>query len=128
MTVADLIGRRVLLVEDEFLVALTLEEALRDAGCVVLGPIPRVEKAVPVAREEAIDVALLDVNLAGEKVYPVAQALSERDVPFIFMTGYERVGLPATYADRPAISKPFMIDAMLDLLKDVLDHAHGAVG
>lgn len=125
---AGLIGRRVLLVEDEFLVALTLEEALRDAGCVVLGPVPRVEKAVLVAREEAIDVALLDVNLAGEGVYPVAEALSERNVPFIFMTGYEREGLSATFADRPALSKPFKIEAMLDLLKDVLDHAHGAVG
>ena len=128
MIVSELRGRRVLVVEDELLVAMMLEELLRKAGCVVLGPIPRVEMAVPAAREEAIDIALLDVNLAGERVYPVAEALIERDVPFVFMTGYGREGLAEEYADRPAIAKPFKTAAVLDLLHAVLDRAPSAVG
>lgn len=114
MTILD--GLRVLVVEDELLVAMVVEEALRHTGCVVLGPLPRVAKAMEVAREAPIDVAILDVNLAGERVYPIADALIARDLPFIFMTGYGRDELPAQYKGRPTIAKPFKIDRLLSVL------------
>jgi DNA-binding response OmpR family regulator len=113
---AALEGLRVLVVEDEVLIAMMLEEMLHEAGCVMVGPASRVEKAVEAARAEPIDLALLDVNLAGEKVFPVADALARRGVPFVFLTGYGRSSLPAPYADRPALSKPFKLAALLSAL------------
>jgi DNA-binding response OmpR family regulator len=109
-------GLRALVVEDEVTIAMVLEDALREAGCVLVGPIPRVGKAVEVARAEPIDFALLDVNLAGEKVFPVADVLAERNVPFVFLTGYGRSELPAAYADRPAMAKPFKLAALLGVV------------
>lgn len=113
---AGLEGLRVLVVEDELLVAMSLEEVLRAAGCVVVGPIPRVEKALKAARDEAIDIALLDVNLAGERVYPVAEVLTQRRVPFLFMTGYGRDMLPAEHAGRPVVGKPFKLAQVINWL------------
>ena len=112
----NLAGLRVLVVEDEVIIAMLLEEALRDAGCVVVGPVPRVDKAIEAARAEPLDFALLDVNLAGEKVFPVAEVLVERDVPFVFLTGYGRSGLPTAYARRPTLAKPFRLPALLSTI------------
>jgi PAS domain S-box-containing protein len=85
-----LAGRRVLLVEDELLVAMEMEEALRDLGCEVLGPAATVEEALRLALAEAgrIDAAVLDVNLAGRPSFPVADLLAGRGVPVVFATGY----------------------------------------
>jgi DNA-binding response OmpR family regulator len=109
-----------LLVEDELLVAMMLEEILRGEGCVIIGPIPRLQPALKAAREEPLDAAVLDVNLAGERVGLVADALAARSVPFLFMTGYDRGMLPAEHADRPALAKPFrpaqLIDGVIALL------------
>lgn len=116
----DLAGLRVLIVEDEVIIAMLLEETLHDAGCVVIGPVPRVDKAMEVARAEPLDFALLDVNLAGEKVFPVAEVLVERAVPFVFLTGYGRSGLPATYAQRPALAKPFKLAALMRVIAALL--------
>ena len=74
-----LAGRRILLVEDELLLAMTLEHVLGAEGCVVVGPFPRVEPALKAAREEPLDAAVLDINLGGDRVYPVAQVLAERN-------------------------------------------------
>ena len=117
---AGLGGRRILLVEDELLVAMAVENVLRDEGCAIIGPIGRVEPALKAAREETLDAAILDVNLAGEHVDPIAQALAERKIPFMFTTGYDRSMLPAEHADRPTLAKPFrpaqLIDRVLALL------------
>ena len=85
---APLQGIRVLLVEDEYLVASLIEEILGIAGCIVTGPIPRLAEAVDAADREPCDAAVLDVNLAGERIYPVADILSRRNIPFVFVTGY----------------------------------------
>ena len=81
---------------------------------------PRLQPALKAAREEPLDAAVLDVNLAGERVDPVAEALAERGVPFLFMTGYDRDMLPAEHADRPALAKPFrpaqLINGLIALL------------
>jgi two-component SAPR family response regulator len=102
-----LAGLRVLVVEDELMVAIMIEQALHRADCVVVGPVPRVAKAIDVARSEPIDVALLDVNLAGERVFPVADVLIERAIPFVFLTGYAPGIVPSTYATRGILGKPF---------------------
>ena len=99
---AALEGIRVLVVEDEFLVATLIEDMLVAAGCVVAGPIPRLSKALDAVGSGTFDAAVLDVNLGGDRVYPVADALSRRNVPFVFVTGYGTGVLPREYAARPA--------------------------
>jgi len=113
---APLQGRRILVVEDEFLVAMLIEDILEAAGCVVSGPIPRLAEALDAARREACDAAVLDVNLAGQRVFPVADILSGRNIPFLFVTGYGTVALLGDYAERPRICKPFKIADLLGAL------------
>ena len=113
-------GVKVLVVEDEYLVATLMEDMLESAGCVVAGPIPRLAQALDAASSEACDVAVLDVNLAGERVYPVAEILAGRSVPFVFVTGYGANSLPVEYAERPRICKPFRMAELLAAISDVL--------
>ena len=119
MTV-ELEGVRVLVVEDEYFVAILIEEILESAGCVVMGPIPRLLEALDAVDHEDYDVAVLDVNLAGERIDPVADALSERNVPFLFVTGYGASALPGEYAERPLLHKPFRMAELLGALSRVL--------
>jgi CheY-like chemotaxis protein len=100
-------GLRVLLVEDEIMVALLLEDMLGELGHTVVGPVARLDKALEMARSEKFHLAFLDVNLDGEQVYPVAEALAARGIPFVFVTGYGREGLRAPFGDRPTLQKPF---------------------
>lgn len=111
-------GKRVLVVEDELLVAMGLEMVLADAGCRVVGPIGRIDEALAAAVSEDVDLALLDVNLRGDPVYPVADALSARGIPFVFLTGYGRETLPAHYANGRMLSKPFEATALLAAVED----------
>jgi len=99
---------RVLLVEDEIMVALLLEDMLAELGHTVIGPVARLDKAVEMAQREALDLAILDVNLNGQEVYVVADALGARRIPFVFATGYGNGGLHAAYRHRPTLSKPFL--------------------
>lgn len=99
-------GLRVLLVEDDVLVSMLLEDLLAEFGCKIVGPADRVPKGEALAAEAGIDVALLDVNIAGFEVYPVAKRLDERGIPFAFVTGYQ-AGYPRRrYEDRPTLQKP----------------------
>jgi len=98
---------RILLVEDEMLVAMLLEDMLSEAGHTIVGPLARVDQAVEAARQEAIDVAILDVNVGGDEVYPVAEVLASRDIPFAFATGYGAHGLREPWQERPTLQKPF---------------------
>jgi CheY-like chemotaxis protein len=100
-------GLRVLLVEDESMVAMLLEDMLADFGCEVIGPVARVGKALAMAQREPLDIAILDVNLNGQEVYPVAAALATRGIPFVFATGYDKHSLRRPYDDRPILPKPF---------------------
>jgi CheY-like chemotaxis protein len=98
---------RILLVEDEMLVAMLLEDMLTEAGHAIVGPMARIDQAVEAARSKAIDLAILDVNVGGEEVYPVAEALAAREIPFAFATGYGAHGLRDPWQDRPTLQKPF---------------------
>src|SRR5215207_9010569 len=112
----ELAGKRVLVVEDEMLVSLLLEDMLADAGCIVVGPFARVVDALAAAKIEVLDLALLDVNIAGEKVFPVAYALEERGVPFLFVTSYGKAALPEDRPDWEAVSKPFLSEQLTECL------------
>jgi PAS domain S-box-containing protein len=101
-------GKRVLVVEDEFFLRLELEEWLRSAGCAIVGPFSALEPARRLAaRREPIDLAILDANLNGQMVYPLADDLLAQGVPVIFLTGYQKTSLPARFRVVPQISKPY---------------------
>lgn len=118
MTQSDqlLDGKRVLVVEDEMLVALLIEDILADVGCIVLGPFNTVAKGLAAALNEGCDLALLDVNIAGEKVYPVADALSARHIPFLFLSGYGDTAIPPGHPDWKVCGKPFRGRELMDML------------
>ena len=111
-----LAGMRVLVVEDEFILALALEDILIDEGCVVVGPFSRVSEALAAATEEQVDLAVLDVNVAGEKVFPVAEVLDDRGVPFILLTGYGDKVIPHDRPHWQAYEKPYRNDQLIDAL------------
>lgn len=100
-------GLRVLLVEDEGAIAMLIEEMLEDLGCTVVASVAQLAKALQVANVVDVDLAILDVNLAGERVFPAARILRARNIPFLFSTGYGVSGLPAEFADCPVLHKPF---------------------
>lgn len=100
-------GLRILLVEDEFLVAMDIADMLAELGCQVLGPVGERARALDMAQSEDLDGAVLDVNLRGEPVTPVADALKRRGIPFVLSTGYGASGLPAEHATAPRLTKPF---------------------
>lgn len=114
-------GRRVLIVEDESLVAMLLEAVLDDLGCTVIGPESNIDDGLRVVTGgEQLDAALLDVNVAGQEVFPVAEALKARGIPFVFSTGYGESGLPNEWRGNPTVQKPFTEAAIRDALMDAL--------
>ena len=104
---SDRKGKRVLVVEDEFLIALHLEDVLTAMGHQVVGSASRLNEALDLARTGDIDFAVLDVNLAGTQSFPVAEVLRERGIPFVFATGYGVEGLVDGYRDQPTLQKPY---------------------
>ena len=111
-----LAGRRILIVEDEALVAMLVEDALLDAGAEVVGPVATVAEAMALLDTAAPDAAVLDLNLAGETSTPVADVLAARSVPFVVATGYGAEGLPAGHASVPVLAKPYDPDELTSTL------------
>ena len=108
MTEQNLDGSRILVVEDEYFLANDLSEALTEAGAEVLGPVPNVEAATAfITSGAAIDAAVLDINLHGELVFPAADALCARGIPFAFATGYDQSVMPDRFLKVPRLEKPF---------------------
>jgi CheY-like chemotaxis protein len=101
---------RFLLVEDEMMVAFLVESLVRDLGHEIVATESRLDKAVALAQHETLDCAILDVNIAGREVYPVADALRARGVPFIFATGYGSARLPETHRQVPTLQKPYQAE------------------
>jgi len=116
-------GLRVLVVEDEAAISLLLEDMLLDFGCEVIGPAARLSAALDAVEREVVDLAILDVNVAGEPIYPVAETLARKGVPFVFSTGYGSAGIKDAYRDRPVLQKPF---AQHDLQQKLIDARRGA--
>jgi CheY-like chemotaxis protein len=115
-----LTGRRVLVVEDEVAISLLLEDMLLDLGCEVVGPAGRLAAATALAQTEAVDLAVLDVNLAGQPIYPVATELARRGIPFVFSTGYGAAGIDEPFRGRPVLQKPFAQQELVRILQSAL--------
>lgn len=117
-----LTGRSVLIVEDEYLIAAALAEELGDRGATVVGPAPSVQRALALVADAGhLDLAVLDVNLRGEDVYPVADALAKRGTPFVLVTGYDQHAIPERYRQRSILEKPIEVDTVLSALGRLLD-------
>ena len=114
-------GLRLLVVEDEPMAALELQDMLGDCGCEVVGVASNLLKGLAIACNEqvALDGAVLDINLGGEQVYPVAERLKTRGVPFIFSTGYGRAGQAPSFAHIPTLNKPYGPEDLEELLVQV---------
>ena len=115
-----LAGKRVLLVEDSGFLCFALEQTLREAGCEIVGPCSRLEEAMDEASHHELDCALLDINLRGEMVSPLAAHLRERGVPFVLTSAYSEHELPADLIGEPQIRKPFTDKQVLESLASVL--------
>ncbi|UUP19690.1 response regulator [Nitratireductor thuwali] len=102
-------GLRVFVVEDEGFVALMIEDMLQEMGCEIAASVARLASAREIAATAEIDLAILDVNLDGQPVFPVAEILRERQIPLVFSTGYGINGLPREFTGHPVLGKPFSI-------------------
>jgi CheY-like chemotaxis protein len=103
----ELSNRNVLVVEDEMMIAMLIEDMLDEFGCKLVGPATNVPRALELIGKESIEIAVLDLNLDGHDTYVIADALHEKNVPFIFATGYGAIGLRKEYGNRPVLQKPF---------------------
>ncbi len=123
-------GRRILVVEDEPLLAMLVEDLIGEVGGVVVGPAGSVDEALKVLAAGELDGAILDVNLGGEMVYPVADTLAAQGVPFVFVTGYGRHSVTGTHSERTTVPKPFNPMTFADEVAAALfspDNAAGVV-
>jgi CheY-like chemotaxis protein len=120
-------GLHVLLVEDDTMICLLFEDMLLEFGCKIIGPACDIRRAVDLAQNhESIDVAILDVNLGGQVVFPVADILAGRGVPIVFSTGLGPSGLPAAWQGRPCIPKPMTTAQLVSSLGSALrEHRQG---
>jgi CheY-like chemotaxis protein len=116
----SLTGLRVLVVEDEPIIAMTIELYLEELGCRVAAVASRLNDALAKARKLDLDVGVLDVNLAGQLSYPVAEVLSTRAVPFLFVTGYGMAAAPGGLKDAPVLAKPFRLEHLERVLLEIL--------
>ncbi|HYC97459.1 response regulator [Brevundimonas sp.] len=116
---------RVLLVEDEGGIALLLEDMLEELGCEIVASVARISGALDVAASQAFDLAVLDVNVAGETSFDLARLLLERGTPFVFSTGYGATGLPADLASCPVLSKPFTLENLRQKIRECMGPGGG---
>lgn len=109
----ELAGYGVLVVEDEFFLASEIEETLAQAGARVIGPVADLAGAFDIVRDVDFDLAVLDINLGGEMVYPLADALTALNVPFLFSTSYSGPEIPIEYRHLPRVEKPYSARALI---------------
>ena len=114
------VSNRILIVEDEPLIAMMLEDIVIELGYSVAGPVGSVTEALAFVAANPVDAALLDVNLGREKIDPVADQLAKLECPFIFTTGYGKAGVPAGHEGRPFVQKPFRMDEIAAALAALL--------
>lgn len=113
------LGRRILVVEDELMIRMLLDGMLEDIGYTMTAEAGAIDEAVALARQADFDAAILDVNLNGQPITPVVEALIERGVPFVFATGYGARGVPEAYRNNPTLQKPFQTEALEQALKAI---------
>ena len=126
-TVPGLIGLRVLIVEDEMLVAYDIAMTLEDLGCEVSGPVPTLDEALAAVGSESLDGVLLDANLDGTSSAPIADALVSRSIPFVVITGYGGLRLPTETLDAaPRVTKPYNLGELAETLRAVFSGSDSA--
>jgi DNA-binding NtrC family response regulator len=111
----------VLIVEDEWLIAESLQETLENAGFLILGPVGRVSDALKLIETNGLRAAVLDVSLRGENSFPIARALAERLIPFAFMTGYVSKDILDSFRDRPILNKPVDEDRLIACVTELVN-------
>lgn len=111
---------RVLVVEDQMLLALALTSLLEDLGCEAVGPVAQLVTALPIVMKEPLDAALLDIRLGDESVEPIAAILIRRGIPFGFVTGHARDQIPIALRDRPYVGKPFSDSEIKAIMRELL--------
>jgi CheY-like chemotaxis protein len=114
-------AKRVLVVEDELMIRMLLEDMLGELGYTVAAEAGRLDEALEATKTAEFDLAILDVNLDGQPISPVVEALVARGTPFVFATGYGERGLPEPYRDRPMLKKPFQIEGLKQMLESALE-------
>ena len=117
---STLTGRRVLIAEDELLVGLDIKATLQRVGCDVFGPFAKLRDAATALTLQRPDAAVLDINLAGEKVFPLADALARKGVPFLFVTAYSNTWIPHEYRNRTIVAKPFFTPVIIGAIGGLL--------
>jgi DNA-binding response OmpR family regulator len=130
MSLQKLAGRRVMIVEDDVMVAMLLEDVLGEEHCTIVGPFGQLEEALDAAQTEQLDLAVLDVNLGGIMSFPVAEVLVRRGIPFLLLTGYgdgdavlERA--LSRHRQWPVYGKPFNVDHLVTMLEGILGGTPG---
>jgi CheY-like chemotaxis protein len=124
----SLLGKRILVVEDEVFLALCVGQVLEDQGCAVIGPATSVQQGLKLVEETKVNGAILDINLNGEMVYPVAKELMDRNIPFVFTTGYSSLDVPSSYRSVPRLDKPVEAGLFIRVLEKLLGEESGTVG
>ena len=114
-------NKRVLVVEDELMIRMLLEDMLGELGYTVAAEAARIDEALEATKTAEFDLAILDVNLDGQPISPVVEALVARGTPFVFATGYGERGLPEPYRNRPTLKKPFQMEGLKQMLETALE-------
>lgn len=118
---SPLSGQRVLVLEDDYYVADDIREALETVGAVILGPAATVDGGMQMLTDrEPPDLAVLDVNLRGTKVYGIAEILAGIGIPFLFATGYDRRDLPTRFDEIPTLTKPYAVMSLVEMLEELI--------
>jgi CheY-like chemotaxis protein len=113
-------GKRILVIEDELLLALCVGQALEEQGCKVIGPATSVRQGLNLVEKTTVNGAILDINLNGELVYPVAKALMDRNIPFLFTTGYNSLDVPSSFRSVPRLDKPVEPSLFIRVLQQIM--------
>ncbi len=109
-------GARILVVEDDSLLAMLIQDMLSDLGYEIVGVASTLSEGKQMAAGMAFDIAILDVSLHGEKAFPIAQLLEDRQIPFVFSSGYAQEDMEPEYSGRPLLRKPYQLDELEQIL------------
>ncbi|MEO6946909.1 MAG: response regulator [Nitrobacter sp.] len=126
MTPAKPPGGSVFLVEDEAMIRMMVADMLEELGYSIVAETGEIEQALKLARTANFDIAILDVNVNGKLISPVAEVIEARNRPFIFATGYGAQGLPPEYRDRPALQKPIQMENLALMIERTLKDSAAA--
>jgi DNA-binding NtrC family response regulator len=115
------LGCSVFLVEDEVMIRMMVADMLEELGYTIAGEAGEISQAIRLAQSTEFELAILDVNVNGHMITPVAELIKARNLPFIFATGYGAAGVPREYRDRPTLQKPFLIEKLAEMIDRTLD-------